>query len=481
MRRSNEGSSRWSVVVAFAAAGAIFLLASPVYAEAPEYELDEILDQARAYAPLLAELQANEDFAAAQQSRADRAWWPTLDARSQLAPVPDNADPTRFDENIDEIAAFNLGPYFRQTARVVMPVYTFGRISRAQELAALGVDVASLERDQAMLDHLHSTRQAYYGRQLSRAFAELLDEGGDMIKDTLEEMEEDRAFGEADFDTEDLRRLQIFDAELDTMILDNSRLRDLTEAALLYLTDMEGPVEVPALEPEQADKPLASLATYQNRARTSRPQIQQLQRGVEARRLEEELSRREFFPNLFVAGEFGFGWSTKDPALQPVCRRPEEGAECEPDGELFARPYSNPFDTLSFGVALGLEWNLNLGQQLGRVRESEAKRTEIEAQQERALGGLDLEIEQAWREAYDARQRIEIEARRYDAARRWRNQYGLQEEFGREQEDMKELIDPLRAFFEARVSYLEAAHSYLTARAELARKVGVENLSEVDE
>ncbi len=453
--------------------------ASDVRAE--EYELEEILEHARQYAPLLTELQAGEDFARARQSRADRARWPRLTAESLLAPVPADADPTRLDENIDEITAFNLGPYFRQTVRLVVPIYTFGRISTAQELAELGVDVAALESTEAMHEHLLRTRQAYFGRQLSRAFSEVLDEGVDLVKDTLREMEEDRAFGEADFSTDDLRRLQVFDAELDAMILDNRRLRDLSEAALAYLTDLDRPIEVPPLDPERADEPLADLATYQEIARVHRPEIQQLEHGVEARRLEERLAKREFYPNFFFAADFGFGWSTESPALQPVCRRLDPAQPCVEDETLFARPYSNPFDTLSFGIAVGMRWQFDFGQRRGRLQESRAQRTQIEAQRERALGGLKLEIEQAWREAYDARERMDIEQRRFDIARRWRNQYGLQAELGREDQNMRDLIDPLSEFYDARVSYLEAAHNYLVARAELAQKVGVEELSAVDD
>jgi outer membrane protein TolC len=292
-------------------------------------------------------------------------------------------------------------------------------------------------------------------------------------------MEDDRAFGEADFDTSDLRRLQIFNAELDTMLLDNARLRDLTEAALRYLTDTDDAMEVPALQPEDADLPIGELARYQEAAQENRPEIQQLEQAVQARRIQEDLSRRDFYPNLFVAFDFGFGWSTEEPAMQRICRRVEQDGACVNSDTLFTRPYSNPFDTLTFGVAVGLQWKFDFAQQYGRLQESKARTVQTEAQQERALGAMKLEIEEAWRTASDARVRIEIEERRYDSARRWRNQYGLAADL-QGSADMREALDPLKAFYEARVAYLEASHAYLAARAELARKIGVESLDEVE-
>lgn len=477
-------NSPWAAIAAAVVMVAVSAPAGGAHADDSRvYELDEILDKARDYAPLLAEYQARRDHAEAQQQRADRAWWPSIQADTQLAPVPANADPTRIDRNVDEITSFNLGPYFRQTVRASMPIYTFGRISTARELAQLGVDVAELERQQAINEHLHRTRQAYYGRQLARAFGDLLDEGGSMVRTKLTEMEEDRAFGQADFDVEDLRRLQIFDAELDTMVLDNERLADLTESALVYLTDMDGgSIQVPPLRPEQADLPLSDLEIYQAVALEHRPDLRQLDHGVEARRLEEELQRREFLPNFYVGADFRFGWSTEETAMQRICERDTPDGPCHNVDDLYARPYSEPFDTLTFGIAVGMRWQFDLGQQPGRLREARAKRAEVEAQQQRAVGAVMLQIEETWREAHDARRRIAIEQRRYDAARRWRNQYGLQDQFGRGgDEDMRDLIDPLREFYQARVAYLEAAHAYLAARAELAEKIGVHSLDIVDE
>jgi outer membrane protein TolC len=443
-------------------------------AEPDVYELEEILDRARQFGPLQAEHQARQEHARWQQYRADRAFWPRIEAQTLLAPVPADADPSRIGENLDEIRALNIGPFLRQTARVTVPLYTFGRISAARELAAIGVDVSELQADAAVQDHLLSTRQAYYGRQLARAFEELIAEGGGLVKETLEQMEEDRAFGEGDFSTEDLRRLQIFDAELDTMILDNRRLADLTEAALRYLADLDGPVPVPPLTTEHAEVEIEELETYQELARHHRPEVRQLELAIEARRADEGLQRAEFFPNLFLAVDFGFGWSNKDPALQRVCRRVDEDGPCVDSETLFARPYANPFDSLTFGVAVGLQWRLDFAQQYGRLQASRALLSQTQAQEERALGALRLEVEQAWRTAADARERVEIETRRFDAARRWRNQYGLQTQLGRG--DLKDAIDPLRAYYQARVAQLEATFLYLNARAELARAVGLETI-----
>ncbi len=464
------------VIVAWLLLGTI----SGAMAEEPAvYELDEVLEKAREHAALQAEMEAGEDLARATRSRADRARWPRLEAQSLLAPVPANADPSRIDANIDEILGLSIGPFFQQTVRIVVPIYTFGRISTVQELGELGVDVASLKRRRAVDDHLLETRRAYYGRQLSTSFAEILAEGAQLVTETLEQMEADRAFGEAEFGTADLRRLQIFDAEIEVMALDNERLYDLTGAALRHLTDQDTDLRVPPLDAAVADVDLHDLSTYQAAARSHRHELRLIQQAVQARRIEEDLARRQIYPNIFVAGDFRFGWSTEDPALQPVCRRLEPEGLCIDDDTLFARPWANPFDTLNLGVSLGMRWDFQPGDFRGRYRQAQARHSQMEARRQQVVAGVELEIEQTWRRAYDARRRIDIEERRLEAARRWRHQEGLSADLSGE-DDIKELIDPIRHFYEAKIAYLEATHAYLVARAELGRAVGVQSLSDVD-
>lgn len=444
---------------------------------APVYSLEDLLNLASKNAAVIEEHRAKIERAEWQEYRAHRAWTPKIEATTLLAPVPADADPSRFDNNLDEILNFNIGPFIRQSVRVVMPVYTFGRIATAKELAALGLDVAKVQAEQARQDHFFQLKQAYYGYQLSQAFAEMLKEGDKLVKENLERMEDEFDFGEATFDTADLRRLQIFNAELDGRILDNARLGDLTEAAIQYLAGVKGDLRVPEIE-EDAELPgLATLERYWELAMEHRPEIVQLNRAVKARELAVKLEKRNYLPNIFLAADFGVGWSTEDVAMQRVCRM--IGDTCVNDETLFTRPYSNPFHSLTFGVALGASWQLDIFGTYGKVQETHAQYDETLAQRERALGALRLEITKKHREAMDNLRKIEIQSRALSAARSWRNQFGARLHVGRGT-NMKDAIDPLRAYYEARVSYLEARHNYLVSRAALARAIGLHSIDELE-
>ncbi len=442
---------------------------------APTLGLDHFIAQARANAAVLDEHTARMDKARWQQYRAEWARGPKLRSDSLLAPVPAEADPDSFGSNIDEFLALDIGPFVRQKFSIVMPVFTFGRIDTAQALAAIGVDVARLEREKAMRNVEYEVRRAFYSVQLSTSFADLLDEGSKVIKDKVAEMDEARDFGEADFDIKDFRKLQVFDAEVDGRLVDNGQLRGIATAGLRYLTGHEGAVTVTPLDEGAAPPELAPLQTYLVRAEASRPDYALLTSAVRARELQLKLEHRNSLPNIFVAGELGLGWSTENPALTRVCRKVTADSECTDTDDLFARPFSNPLNFFTFGIALGMRWDFDFWQQRGKIREVRAQNDEVLAQQRRATGAIEFEIEKIWTDASSALQKVQVTDRRLEAARRWRDQFGLTMQSGAG--DMKDAVEPLKAYFEARALNLQARYDYLVARAALAQAIGAADLA----
>lgn len=443
--------------------------------------LTELLALAYENAAVLDEHAASVEIAEWQQYRANHAWTPKFKSDTLIAPVPANADPWQFGANLDEIGALNLGPFITEKLSVFVPVYTFGRIDTAQALAELGIDKAKLERDQARRDLEYQVKRAYYSIQLSRAFDELLGEGQKLIKEKLAEMEEAREFGDADFDTQDLRRLQVFEAEIDSRAADNAMLGRIAREGIRYFTGLEprAPLNVQPLPASGDPAPLGPVELYLDTAEQSRAEVALLQHAVRARELQLKLERANFFPNIVVAAELGVGWSTEDIALRPVCRIPSAGAECIDTADLRARPYENPLDFFSLGIGLGMRWELDFFQQYGKYREVLAQNDQVLAQRRRALGAIELEVRKLWLDAAQALEKIEITARRLDAARRWRNQFGLTLQTGGG--NLDDATEPLKAYYEALALHLQARYDYLVARAALAKGIGVPTLPEVND
>ena len=454
--------------------------------QAEQFQLDELVERAQKNSDLLAEFEAKRKQAQWKEYQAKWFWTPKLKSQTTLAPVPANADPDRVNENFDEIAALNIGPFINEDLDLLIPVYTFGRIQRIRELADVGVDVAKIKKQEAQLNATFQTKRAYYSLRLSRTFAPLLEDGDERIEERLEEMQTERDFGEAEFDIEDLRKLQIFSAEVDSRIADNSKLADIASSGLRYLADLEAEkLGVGKIDEESEPPQLESFQYYYDLAKEHRPDLKKLDHAVQARRLQFELEKKNLFPNIAFTGRLGIAWSTKETRAQPVCRRQRPDGPCIDTDELadepnlFARPDRDPLSKFSLGVAFVMEWNLDIVRQHGKIQEKKAQYTALQAQRRRAMGAIKLDIRKKYNDAADALQKIEINDRRLTAARRWRDQLGFSiETAGAE---MKKAIKPLKAYYQAKAKYLEARYNYMVARAALAQAIGVDYLGEVEE
>jgi outer membrane protein TolC len=445
--------------------------------------LEEAVERARTNRDLVEEFEAKRKRAEWRKYRADWGAAPKIESRTTIAPVPADAEPTRLQENTDEITNLDIGPVIDQDINLVVPVYTFGRIKTLQKLAAVGIDVTKFKRREAVLNVLYQSKRAFYGLQLSNLFERLLEEGDEKVEAKLEDMEEARQFGTAEFETRDFRKLQIFATEVDRRRADNRKLGEVAGSGLKYLADLEDAehLEVGEFDDEATLGPLHDRSTYLEVARHHRPDLKQLNRAIRAKHLQVDLKRQEFYPNVFVAFNFGVSWSTESTALQPICRRDTPDGPCERvDGDdetgLFARPYRDPLNRLSLNIVGGLQWKFDFFNQYGQLQAKRAGLRALEAQKRRALGAMRLEVKEQYETAQNFREKVEINRRRLEAARRWRDQVGFAIEKMNAKE-LKDAVEPIRAYYEAKAKYLRARYEYLVARAGLAQKIGVEWLS----
>ena len=146
--------------------------------------------------------------------------------------------------------------------------------------------------------------------------------------------------------------------------------------------------------------------------------------------------------------------------------------------DLRSRPDNNPLNFLSYSIGLGMRWDFDFWQLRGGLKEVEAKQRALASQKRRALGAIDLEIAKQHAALVAGHQKVEITERRLQAARRWRDQFGLKIQAGAANID--DAVDPLKAFFEATALHLQARYDYLVATAEMAKIVGLVRLKKTE-
>jgi outer membrane protein TolC len=441
--------------------------------------LKPLMEKAATNSDLVAEYKAQREAAEWKKYQAKWARAPKIKSTTTLAPVPANADPSNLRENYSEIGALEIGPLISESLQVIVPIYTFGRIKIAKQLADIGVDVTKLKRAAAVEDVLFQTKRAFYGLQLSRTFAPILEKGNKLIQEKLQEMETARDFGDKDFSIDDFRRLQIFATEVESRMADNQKLREISSSGLQFLAELETEqLTAKPLDSDAEPKKLKDLETYWQYARTHRSDLRQLRKAVKARELQTKLERRNYYPNIAFFSGLGYSWSTEETASQPVFCRDSSGPCPSSIDNLYAEPDTDPLDTFSIRLGVAINWDIDPLNQYGQVQAIDAKLRKLKAQESRANRAVRLDIEKKYTDAKDALERIEILNRRLDAAESWRDQVGFKMEaagieFG--EDDIK----PIREFYQAKAEYLRARTEYRVARAALAQAIGIRWLEDV--
>lgn len=443
----------------------------PHYKEptAQVYTLEALVERAMEVNPQVAARRYTQLYAEQREGEADWAMFPSIELGGRLTYVPNNPDFNAVQGNLEEYFALNIGPLFQTTVRVIFPITTFGKIDNLQELAALGVDQSELETAKLRLEIIRKVREAYLSVQLGELIEALSIDGSQVIRDEMSRMDEAREFGDEDVDVVELRKLQIYEAELGTREIDNERLIRLTHHALGTLVQLE-PAAFAVTRFDEASplQPLPTLAECLEIARGNRPDVALLEKATEARRIQLDLEIADFYPDIFFAIDSSFSLSTVDAPNQTGFVAATEDSAAIP---IEVEPLNDPFNFNRFTFAFGFRLNINPVNQYWKISQARSKLDETAMLREAALQGIDLDVTRQWHEANDHRRKVELLERRLKAAERWRNQVAVAYEAGGS--DFNDFITPLKSYYEARLLLIKARYDYLVAQAYLAEKLGV--------
>lgn len=438
--------------------------------------LDDLIERGMKSNPELVARQHAELFAQYRQKEAAWAAFPSVQLDSTLSIVPETTAFNNVSSNIEQYLAFEFGPLSISSVRIVVPIYTFGKISAAQDLAALGVDQEELETTQKRLEIVAQIREAYVSVQLGKHIQGLVGDGIGAIREEIERQNEAREFGDEVIDVIALRKLQIQESRLSEQMIDNGRLMTLPKKALGVLVQLDPDTfDVTPFNEESDPNALLELEAYQRIAMEQRPELILLNKAITARQLQVELERTKFLPDIFFAVDYSIGLSTE---VAP----PQTGTISDEDALIAlnrdasnpltfdVEPLFNPYDFSRLRFALGLRLKLEPGRQIYQYRQAQARLAETRALREAARGGIGLQIEKLWSEANANRSKIEARQRALDAAEAWLRQQAIAFESGGG--DLQDFLTPLAAYFDARAKILEAHYNYQVSLAKLVRQVG---------
>jgi len=468
--------SRRTVIGIACAAAALLAAAHPVSAK--PYTLPQLIELARKGNP---GVQAGGVAAQAmdeQAVEARRNWLPSGDLTSFVTAVPTincvppTADatgpvPTYSKPYATNCISTNITPthdfasyikglngvWFRSDLKIVQPLWDFGKISAGAAAAEAGA--AALRQKQAATagDVELNVSKAYWGVKLARDLLDALDEGSGYVDSAQKKIEEQLSAGSGSATVTDRLRLRTVRAELDARILETKRLADLAASGLKTLLGSEAPndLEIDDAPFEPIDVQARPVTYYEQSAQQNRPEVRALDYAVKAKTALALLEKRREYPDLALV-------ATGTYAIAPTVQSPDNAY------------FTNPFNSLSGGLAATLRIPLDLGPKLARASRTRIEAEEMDLRRQEAMGGISLEVRKAHSEVTEAAARVEVVHKGEKAGKAWIT--AVSQNFAIGIAETRDFSDALTNFFAMRARYLQAVFDLNVAVASLERATG---------
>jgi outer membrane protein len=343
------------------------------------------------------------------------------------------------------------GPWIRLGVSGAIPLWTWGKITGAQDAADAGVDAGRVGIEKAQQDVAFQVRRAYLTLLLARDILYLIDDGRGYIDDARTETQKRIDAGEGGGATLDLYKIDAMSAEVDARELQARHLERLALAGLRLLAGLDDSQEIADVPLEPFAVEVRPIEEYLAAVDADRPDVRMLDAAIRAQQAKVDIEFARYFPDLAVTASASYAYSS-----------------ATYDNH---NPWLNdPFNTSGVGAALVLDYPLDFGMDYYRVEEARATLRRLQEQRE-ALGQLaQTEITDAYEMLVEARGRMDAWERGRTAARRW--MLSILQGMTLGMYEASDLTDSLVAYFQNELNYLNAMYDLDVAWARLAQATG---------
>lgn len=334
-----------------------------------------------------------------------------------------------------------VSPWYYLSFSVVKPLNTFGKVEHYSRAASNNITIkqgdVAIQRSRTLLD----VTRAYHGYLAARDTRLLLEDAAGNFDGAISLVEDWLADDEGKAKQSDLYALQTGAALLRRYIAEAASLENIALAALRLLAGVDAGTELQLADKHLVPVPLpqGELAVFQARALEQRPEVSQLNAGLEARRALVLAKKSEAKPNLYagVVGALSYA-----PAREDV---------------LDAAVY-DPFRSGGATPVIGLKWDWASGRQPAQVAQAQAELESTMALKAFAQQGIPFEVEEQYRTVHARHEMVRNLEDASRASRRWMTSAYLDFEAGAE--EAEKVITAMLSYVQSYSDYLKTTHDY---------------------
>lgn len=381
---------------------------------------------------------------------------PKFDLVDLFGPVPDvpaGYGPPDFVDYDRDWSKWNI--FNRVKIEAFQPLFTFGKLSSLIKAADSGLKAKELQISVERSELAHKVKALYYGLVFGYSGLKLLDEMNEKLDSAKKRVQKLLNKKSSEVTEIDVMKLNVFGADMDRRYLEAYQDIDTAKRALRVLMgkapDKGIDIKDRSLNPVEAE--LKGIDEYLNIARENRQELKQISAAVEARKSLMKAAKSDFFPTLFLAGQFNYGIA--------------------PGREHYNNPYLNDqFNVLSGGAALGLNQNLSLWLTDAKYRQAKSEYKKMLAQHDQVVNAVLLDVRRSYDSAVNKNKAIDITKQGFKDARSWMTSAYLGFDMGTV--PTSDLIEAFVAYTKAKMEYFNTIFTYNMALSNLSRSTGRE-------
>ncbi len=338
--------------------------------------------------------------------------------------------------------------------QALQPLYTWGALTNAIKASRSAVDVARFEFEANQMETEMQLFQLYQGRLLATELKRLIDEAKRTLRQAERELNRLFDEGSSEIDDADLYQFEIFQHEFEAQVTEvDQNIMFLERAWNIALGSNGDVVYKPAenfLDPVPSD--IESPAYYVDLALRQRPEVQQLDAVKQAAEYGLKATQAQNYPSLFLGANYRFAYAPNRPRQR--------------------NPFiSNPSNTSSLTVGIGLQQNLNFVVLNSRTERARVQRRQAGYAFEAAQQGIELDVSDKYKDAIVARSKMNATDRALDVSRQWLRQEQLDFDIGFG--DVSNLVDAVRKSLELEAEQRQRIHDFNIQYARLLKASGM--------
>lgn len=412
--------------------------------------LEKAIARALRHNAAIKEAEANVNIYRAKQSQADAARWPQIEVLGIVGPVP--AARGNHISSPDRTGGGSpIGIFQSVRLTVVQPLFTFGLIRGLREASRGGVRVQQEGVRLKKAEIILKVHEYYYGAIAATEVYDFLTETRKTLTDARRKL---LKLIKAEKGEEiDLFKLDAFSGELTMGLHEAEKNAALAREALRFAAGFPPGTQVDVAEYRirPIARPLQQLPVYQEMSLRLRPEIEQVEAGIRARRALVKVERSKYWPQIFAA-VFG---SVANADNRTTIRNP-----------FIVDRFNHEFIT----AVVGFKWSLNFGITKGRVAEARAEVQKLEYTRQRARKGIPVQVKKAFLELIKARKNIIATEKSYRAGKKWMVSAVANFDLGIGAP--KEIFEALGQYVKMRVANLQSIYNHNISFARLERASG---------